>query len=67
MIQKRRDREGNVSLPTLGLVAARCTEGFGGITYFLADSKVAGIGSSRGSFSAHGIIKINCDRVSVII
>ena len=26
-IQKRRDREGNVSLPTLGLVAARCILG----------------------------------------
>ena len=38
VIQKRCDPEGNVSLPTLGLVAARCTEGFGGITYCLADS-----------------------------
>ena len=26
-IQKHRDREGNVSLPTLGLVAARCIRG----------------------------------------
>ena len=58
-IQKRRDREGNVSLPTLGLVAARCI--FSGIIYCLADSM---FGVSHGSVSQ---VKTACIQRSTYI